>query len=133
MEKHFDFAILRAIFAKRLRNGSRMAVQKNFKLLKYERIIYHFKVWRFRIHNYFREIFKCRENMGKNRFREISYSIHKIAKTAELKNKMLKLLNQRIKFMDVVRDCGMYEKLGNLYKMKSTVMFRNFIAKEGLI
>ena len=29
-------------------------------------------VWRFRIYNYFREIFKFRENMSKNRFREIS-------------------------------------------------------------
>ena len=29
-------------------------------------------VWRFRIYNYFREIFKFRENMNKNRFREIS-------------------------------------------------------------
>ena len=26
---------------------------------------------------------------------------------------------------------GMYEELVNLYKMKSIVMFRNFIAKEG--
>ena len=31
----------------------------------------------------------------------------------------------------VVRGCGMYEKLVNLYKMKSIVMFRNFIAKGG--
>ena len=31
----------------------------------------------------------------------------------------------------VVRCCGMYEKLVNPYKMKSTVMFRNFIAKKG--
>ena len=31
----------------------------------------------------------------------------------------------------VVRGCEMYEKLVNLYKIKSTVMFRNFIAKKG--
>ena len=31
----------------------------------------------------------------------------------------------------VVRGCGMYEKLVNLYKMKSVVMFRNFVAKGG--
>ena len=31
----------------------------------------------------------------------------------------------------VVRGCGMYEKLTNLYKMKSIVMFRNFIAERG--
>ena len=31
----------------------------------------------------------------------------------------------------VVHGCGMYEKLVNLYKMKSIVMFRNFIAKKG--
>ena len=30
-----------------------------------------------------------------------------------------------------VHGCGMYEKLVNLYKMKSIVMFPNFIAKEG--
>ena len=49
------------------RNGSAMAVQKNFKLIKYEiYIILKHVVWRFRIYNYFRE------NMSKNRFREIS-------------------------------------------------------------
>ena len=37
-------------------------------------------VWRFRICNYFREIFKFRENMSKNRFREIFLGVHKIAK-----------------------------------------------------
>ena len=31
------------IFAKWLPNGSGMGVRKNFKLLKYEHIIYHFK------------------------------------------------------------------------------------------
>ena len=30
----------------------------------------------------------------------------------------------------VVSGCGMYEKLVNLYKMRSIVMFRNFIAKK---
>ena len=30
----------------------------------------------------------------------------------------------------VVRSCGIYEKLVNLFKMKSIVMFRNFIAKR---
>ena len=45
--------------------------------------------------------------------------------TAESKNK--------IQAFDttVVRGCGLYEKLVNLYKMKSIVMFRNFIAKKG--
>ena len=37
-------------------------------------------VWRFGIYNYFREIFKFRENLSKNRFCEISLSVHKIAK-----------------------------------------------------
>ena len=41
--KYFDFAILSAIFAKWLRNGSRMAVRKKFRLLKYEHIIYSFE------------------------------------------------------------------------------------------
>ena len=31
----------------------------------------------------------------------------------------------------VVRGCGMHEKLVNLCKMKSIVMFRDFIAKKG--
>ena len=32
----------------------------------------------------------------------------------------------------VVRGCRMYEKLVNLYKMKSMVMFRNFVARRGV-
>ena len=32
------------------------------------------------VYNYFREIFKFRENMSKNRFLEISLSVHKISK-----------------------------------------------------
>ena len=31
----------------------------------------------------------------------------------------------------VLLGCGMYGKLVNLYKMKSVVMLRNFIAKKG--
>ena len=45
-----------------------------------ERALLKHVVCRFRIYNYFREIFKFRENMSKNRFREISLSVHKIAK-----------------------------------------------------
>ena len=43
--------------------------------------------------------------------------------------------NNKIHAFDttVVRDCGMYEKLVNLYKMKSIVMFRNFVAKKGVM
>ena len=37
-------------------------------------------VRRFRICNYFREIFKFGENMSRTRFLEISKSFHKIAK-----------------------------------------------------
>ena len=50
----------------------RNSCSKNFKLLKYEHIIYHFKArgLEIRIYNYSREIFKCRENMSKHRFRE---------------------------------------------------------------
>ena len=33
----------------------------------------------------------------------------------------------------VVLGCGMYEKSVNLYKMKSIVMFRNLIAKKGVM
>ena len=42
-KKYFDLAILCAIFAKWLRNGSGTAVQKHLKLMKYEHIIYHFE------------------------------------------------------------------------------------------
>ena len=40
--------------------GSREAVRKTFKLFKYKHIMYGFD-WRFRISNYFREIFKFRD------------------------------------------------------------------------
>ena len=50
-EKYFDFATLLPIFAKRLRNGSGIAVRKNFKLLKYEHIIYSFEVSALKISN----------------------------------------------------------------------------------
>ena len=46
----------------------------NFKIMNILYIILKHVVWRFRIYNYFRE------NMIKNRFREISLSVHKIAK-----------------------------------------------------
>ena len=52
----------------------------NLKIMNILYIILKHVVWRFRIYNYFREIFKFRENMSKNRFREISLSVHKIAK-----------------------------------------------------
>ena len=52
----------------------------NFKIMNILYIILKHVIWRFRIYNYFREIFKFRENISKNRFREISLSVHKIAK-----------------------------------------------------
>ena len=51
--------------------------------------------------------------------------ISSFCETAESKNKI------HVSDTTVVRGCGMYEKLVNLYKMKSIVMFRNFVAKEG--
>ena len=45
--------------------------------------------------------------------------------TAESKNKI------HVFDTTVVRGSGMYKKLVYLYKMKSIVMFQNFIAKEG--
>ena len=33
----------------------------------------------------------------------------------------------------VVRGCEMYEKLVNRYKMRSIVIFRNFIARRGVM
>ena len=62
------------------RNGSPMSPERmfekisNFKIMNILYIILKHVVWRFRIYNYFRE------NMSKNRFREISLSVHKIAK-----------------------------------------------------
>ena len=52
--------------------------------------------------------------------------IFSFCETAESKNKV------QVFDTTVVRGCGMYEKLVNLYKMKSIVMFRNFIAKKGV-
>ena len=52
----------------------------SFKIMNILYIILKHVVWRFRIYNYFREILKFRENMSKNRFREISLSVHKITK-----------------------------------------------------
>ena len=52
----------------------------DFKNVNILYIILKHVVWRVRIYNYFREIFKFRENMCKNRFREISLSVRKIAK-----------------------------------------------------
>ena len=46
----------------------------NFKIMNILYITLKHVVWRLRIYNYFRE------NMSKNRFREISSSVHKIGK-----------------------------------------------------
>ena len=51
--------------------------------------------------------------------------IFSFCETAESKNKI------HASDTRVVRGCGMYKKLVSLYKMKSTAMFRNFIAKKG--
>ena len=52
----------------------------DFKIMNILYIILKHVVWRFRIYNYFREIFKFRENMSKSKFREIYLNVHKIAK-----------------------------------------------------
>ena len=52
----------------------------DFKIMKILHIILKHVIWRFRIYNYFLEIFKFRENMSKTRFHEISLSVRKIAK-----------------------------------------------------
>ena len=51
--------------------------------------------------------------------------IFSFCETAKLKNKIHAFDTT------LVRGYGMYENLVNLYKMKSMVMFRNFIAKKG--
>ena len=59
-------------------------VQKNFKLLNFRHVVYHFEAcnlyWRIRIYSLFPEIFKCRENISNNRFLEIHKSFLKVAK-----------------------------------------------------
>ena len=66
--------------------GSAMAQKRMFeqisdlKIMNILHIILKHVVCRFRIYDNFREIFKFRENMSKIRFREISLSVHKIAK-----------------------------------------------------
>ena len=51
-------------------NGSGVGVQKKFKLLKYEHIIYHFKATdpEIPLIKIFSEIFKFRENASKTNF-----------------------------------------------------------------
>ena len=61
-------------------NGQMLEKISDFKIMNILYIILKHVVWRFRIYNYFHEIFKFRENMSKIRFREISLSVHKIAK-----------------------------------------------------
>ena len=73
--KHWKNILISRFYEQFSQNGSAMAperaVRKNFKLLKYEHIIYHFKENGLEIsnvqYNYFREIFKFRENMSENR------------------------------------------------------------------
>ena len=58
-------------------------VRKNFKLLEYEHIIYHFEARDLEIpniYNLFREIFKFREDKSNNLFREIRKCFRKTAK-----------------------------------------------------
>ena len=68
------------------RNGFAMAPERmlekisDFKIMNISYIILKHVVQRFRIYKYIRKILKFRENMSKNRFREISLSVHKIAK-----------------------------------------------------
>ena len=51
--------------------------------------------------------------------------IFSFCETAESKNKIY------VFDTTLMRGCGMYKKLVNLYKMKSRVMLQNFITKEG--
>ena len=84
--KHFKNILISRFYEQFSPNGSAMAPERmfekisNLKIMNILYIILKHVVWKFRIYNYFREIFKFRENMSKNRFREISLSVHKIAK-----------------------------------------------------
>ena len=53
--------------------------------------------------------------------------ISSFCETAKSKNKI------HVFDTTVVHGCGRYEKLVNLYKIKSIVMFRNFIYKRGVM
>ena len=67
---HFKYwkniLISRRLYEQFLRNDSAMASEKNFKLLKYEHIIYSFEEsdLEFRLYNYFCEISKFRDFMN---------------------------------------------------------------------
>ena len=57
--------------------------RKNFRLLEYEHISYIILkrvIWRFQIHNLFREIFKFRKDKSNNVFREILKYFRKTSK-----------------------------------------------------
>ena len=53
-------------------------------------------IWRIRIHRLFREIFKYRENMSSNRFREIHKSFLKIVKFEYFAKQLLHIRNLQI-------------------------------------
>ena len=63
-------------------NGSGTALQKHFRLIKYEHIIYHFEArgLEISIYNYFREIFKFRHFMNTLRNFAKSVFVHIFAK-----------------------------------------------------
>ena len=65
MIKYFDFHGIVSNFHEMHHNGSRMAVQKNFEILKHV-------IWRFRSCELFHKIFKFPPNMCKNRSLQIS-------------------------------------------------------------
>ena len=67
-------------FREMLRNGSIMAVRKNFKLLKYINIALRHVIWKFRMCNYVHEIFRFRDFMDTLRNFSKSIFAHIFAK-----------------------------------------------------
>ena len=76
--KYWENILISLFYEQFSRNDSSMVPERlfkkisNFENMNILYIILKHVVWRFRIYNYFREIFKFRENMSKNLFREIS-------------------------------------------------------------
>ena len=69
--KIFGFRDFMSNFREMTPQWLRMSVRKNFKVLKYEHIIYPFEASDLKI-SFFHEIFKFRDNTSKNKFRQIS-------------------------------------------------------------
>ena len=90
MDKISWFHDLMSNFRKIVKFRPLFEVRKKFKLLKSRHVAYQFEVrdWKIRIISLFHEIFKYRENINNNRFREIYKSFLKISKFEYFANRL---------------------------------------------